>query len=230
MSPTTRHTVPPRCAKPAMVWSYSSQPRRAQQVVPVVVSRDVAAGDAAEQLHPLVAGVVDVGSQLDEALAGPPQHHGGGERVVLLQKRDQEDERNQHLQQRAAERRHEVAEHAQDDVPGLVEHQVRHAEDVIDDRHPGLRAIDLQIDEEPAIVGEEDPKDGTDAEVGNTLGCGRFQRRRAKIGEESFSWCVGVAMLIAVRPTRREIVAARPSAQPISRGDGWSWPRMVLGT
>ena len=79
---------------------------------------------------------------------------------MLPQKRHRADQRNQHLQQGAAQRRHEVAERAEDDVSGLVEHQVCHAEDVVDDRHPGLRAIDLQFDEEPAVVGEEDPKQG----------------------------------------------------------------------
>ena len=88
-------------------------------------------------------GVGDVGPDVHEALAEPPERDRGAERIAGLEQEGAEaDRRDQELPERAAERAQEVAKGAEDDMPGLVERQVHHVQERCGDIVPGHRRED----------------------------------------------------------------------------------------
>ena len=80
-----------------------------------------------------VAPVGDVDRHVGDALADPEQHHRGGGRLSVPDEVACADRRDQHLVERAAEDAEEATEDAEDDVAGLVKHE-------IDEMHEGQQA------------------------------------------------------------------------------------------
>ena len=104
------------------------QAERLQQVFPVVPF-DLRARPAAEEHQLQRPRIVDVGRQVDQVLPGPPGRHRGAETVAAAPERHQAGDRHQHLGRRSAEHDEEAREEPEEDVPGLVEHQVHEVQE-----------------------------------------------------------------------------------------------------
>ncbi|VTR66483.1 hypothetical protein DESC_480193 [Desulfosarcina cetonica] len=124
---------------------HADQTGFAQDEFPVVETvRAVLAHVTAQQGQAQGAGVIDVGGQVDEVLAGPPQGERSGKGVAGFDQEDhQADQRHEHLHQTASEGGHQAAEGAEENMPGLVEGQV----DQMPDTLQGCFGIDAGDDE-----------------------------------------------------------------------------------
>ena len=87
-------------------------------------------GGSAEQHQLQRSCIVDVGREIEQVFACPPQTHRCAERIVLLkQECPGAYERHDQLEQAAAERHHEAAERRKYDVAGFVKYEIDEVEE-----------------------------------------------------------------------------------------------------
>ena len=96
--------------------------------------RHVSAGATAEQKQLLQSGIVDVGSDIQEALANPPQGDRPAEGVTgLEEKREQTNDWNEDLKKRATQNGHEATEQHENHVPRFVKDEVHEMHEAVVD-------------------------------------------------------------------------------------------------